>query len=331
MSSSEPVKSETAETRFTVRELGEQDGPAMRALFRKVFREEMTETHWHWKYGRKDSRATGVFQGSELVGHYGGVGLDVLLEGKAEKAIQITDLMVDPAVRHVARYQSPFYLATSRFLHDFVGYNKPFLLAYGFPSDRAMTLSEKLGLYKTVGKMCEVIWPESTPGNSALKFRKLDADNFAAAAPLIDDLWEKIKARFNRQFTVIKNADYFRWRFLEHPSRTYEIYLIQAGLFRKTTGLVVIKPEGHQNVVMEVLSIHDLETGIAQARQIAARSSVLPIKTWCPESCIPLLQIKDARINNLPIRIPANTSSPGPDPEWQQDKWCLFPGDTDYL
>ncbi len=59
--------------------------------------------------------------------------------------MQIADLMVDPDVRHAVRSRSPFYLSGKMFLESTVGYDNDFLLAYGFPSDRAMGCLRGLG------------------------------------------------------------------------------------------------------------------------------------------------------------------------------------------
>ncbi|MEK9648838.1 MAG: GNAT family N-acetyltransferase, partial [Gammaproteobacteria bacterium] len=142
--------------KLVVRFVEPRDAGAVRALFRKIFNEDMSQRHWEWKYLRPQSRAVVVYKDDALLAHYGGVGRDIILEGKKSTAMQIADLMVDPDVRHAVRSRSPFYLSGKMFLESTVGYDNDFLLAYGFPSDRAMGLSERIGFFAPVGRMMEV-------------------------------------------------------------------------------------------------------------------------------------------------------------------------------
>ena len=318
---------------FEVREATAADEAAIRDLFRTIFKHEMTREHWHWKYARDHSRAIVVYRGSQLVAHYGGVGLDMLAEGKACKAIQITDLMVDPSFRHAVRSKSPFYQSAKMFLERFVGFGKPFLYSFGFPSDRAMLLSEKLGLHVPVGCMWELTWPLATDDYvSGYKVVRLDSQNFAGMADKINHLWEQLKTGLGKHFTLVKNADFIRWRFIEHPAKNYEVYLLLGKLLHTPKGLIVLHRDQGNCRLMDLLSgLNNLKAMIGEAKRLAAVGGGKQLMTWSTDVFVDRFECGAPGSRKLPVIIPANSCSPGPSPEQQKNKWWLLPGDTDYL
>lgn len=318
---------------FDIRPVEAADAAAICELFNKTFPDTMSLAHWRWKYEREQSRAIVVYKNGKLIAHYGGVGTDIRLEGKASTAIQVTDLMVDPEARHAVRSQSPFYLSARSFLDSYVGFGNPFFLGYGFPSERAMGLSEKLGLFAPVGAMVEMTWSvadakqQSMPG-----IIKLDNNNFPAYAEKIDRLWHKFNSNFSGHFICRKDAGFFRWRYLDHPARTYGIYLVQGRFTRKPKYLLVLRHDKGKSMLMDFLgSTLDVQPVIALAKQIAGSLGNKTLVTWCSDGFRLTFAVEGAKEKPLPIAIPANIFSPGLSPERQKHKWWFMPGDTDYL
>ena len=350
MNSTTPENNETDDPsgELSVRFVRQSDVKYISELFRKVFGEEMTQAHWHWKYDRSQSRAVVVYRGDRLVAHYGGVGTDILLEGKASTAIQITDLMVDPDARHAVRSKSPFYLSAKKFLENYVGYDNPFLLGYGFPSERAMGLSETLGFFAPAGKMWECEWPAGRKSFSfADRLIALDADNFPGYEEKINQLWLQFSKQFANHIVCRKDAGYFKWRYLDHPSKNYSLYLVQGRLTGQPRALLVMRFEQHDSIgngarrerrrndkvmLMDFLGdTGDLAGAIDHARNITASKGGIRLQTWCSDTFCGVFSLKGARQKALPIVIPACTGSPGPAPQTQENKWWFMPGDTDYL
>ena len=318
---------------LSVRVATSEDARAVCELFRKVFNEEMSLEHWRWKYDRNHSRGVVVYRDKKLVAHYGGVGSEIMLEGEKNTAIQITDLMVDPQERNAVRSNSPFYLSAKKFLGSFVGNENPFLLAYGFPSERAMVLSEKLGLFSNVGHMWEVQWDRISHEDTVKsKIISLDNNNFPHYEKKINSLWQKFSKLFSSNIICRKDADYFRWRFLEHPTKKYSINLVLNGLTRAPKALLVLQHDENKTMLMDLLGVSlGLEEIIGTAKAIAARQGSSNLITWCSDPFIDLFSVHSAQQKSLPIIIPANTGSDGPALETQKNKWWLMPGDTDYL
>jgi len=323
----------TSASGFVVRIATKEDAPEVCNLFKKIFQQEMTAEHWRWKYDRSYSREIVVYRNEELVAHYGGVGSQVLLAGVESTAIQITDLMVDPAVRNTVRSASPFYLSAKYFLESFVGYNNPFLLAYGFPSERAMGLSEKLALFAPVGKMWEASWQVKAT-NNYLKGRiiELNKRNFSSVEKKINSLWEKTAQTLNKHYVCKKDADYFSWRYLNHPTKHYSLYLIESRITRKPKALIVLKQEDGKCMLMDILANPlDTELVIGRAINICAEQQCPELSTWHSDIFAELFSVHNFQQKELPIIIPANICSKGPEPASQINKWWFMPGDTDYL
>ncbi len=322
-----------SESEFIVRIANKNDAPSVCNLFKKIFQQEMTPEHWRWKYDRPYSREIVVYKNNNLVAHYGGVGSQVLLAGKESTAIQITDLMVDPAARNTVRSASPFYLSAKYFLESFVGYEKAFLLAYGFPSDRAMALSEKLALFAPVGKMWEASWQvKKTDKCLKGKIIQLDKNNFSSVEKKINSLWEKTAKAFNQYYLCKKDADYFNWRYLNHPSKHYSLYLVESRITRKPKALFVLKQESDKCMLMDILGnpLHT-ESIIGVVMNISAQQQCPDLSTWHSNSFSELFSVHGSKQKELPIIIPANTCSEGPATDTQTNRWWFMPGDTDYL
>ena len=318
---------------LSVRELKAADAAAMRKLFADIFKKEMSQSLWEWKYARPHSAALGVWRGNELVAHYGGMGTDVAFKGQPATAIQICDVMVNPSVRQAVRKQSPFFLSTSAFLERYIGYSNPWLVGYGFPSDRHMALAAHLKLYAAVGRMWELGWDLLAPPRVPLllKVDVLDASNFARWRATLDQLGEQQRADLAERVVVRKDAASVEWRYLRHPQERYELLLVKHRLSGKPIGLCVLKVEAERTLWMEALApLHHLPALAQVARAAAWRQGRRKLALWCSEP-------DTARFGNvtsvqpLAITTPANVWTPGPAPAELHNRWWLLAGDSDYL
>ncbi len=318
---------------FTVRQLDASDAPAMRQLFQYVFKKDMSQALWDWKYRRALSATLGVFRDGELVAHYGGMGAEISLKGEPAKAIQVCDVMVNPSVRQAVRNGSPFFLSTSAFLERFIGYNQPFLLGYGFPSDRHMALAAHLGLYAPVGKMWELHWELTAPPRQPLlqTMVRVTPENFEAHRATLDALWQELCAGLGDRIVVRKDADFVAWRYLRHPQEWYEVLLVTQRFTGKPLGLCVLKPEAERVQLMDVIGPVRLMPQVMRSALVATwRLPQRKLYTWCSEPDTKSFGVV-ASAQPMQITTPANIWTAGPSPEDLHNLWWLMPGDTDYL
>ena len=343
----------------------------MAALFKKIFQKDMPQPFWDWKYARPHCAALGVWRGDELVAHYGGMGTDIAYKGLPARAVQICDVMVDTTVRQAVRTQSPFFLSTSAFLERYIGYDNPFLLGFGFPSDRHMALAAHLKLYAPVGKMWELGWdletqprmpwlltveacdtpvlPNARAAQDADKITPHNAhisqeadtapearamtlpDAFQRNRRAIDALGAQQVRDLRDRIAARKDAGFVAWRYLQHPLERYTLLFVKHRLTRKPIGLCVLKVEAERVLWMDA---------IAPLAHLPALAQVARAATWLLQRRKLALWCSAPDVDRfgsvttataLPITTPANVWTPGPEPDVLKDKWWLLAGDTDWL
>ena len=323
---------------LTTRQLDATDAPAMRSLFQNIFNKDMSAALWDWKYRRPqsgmESGAVGVFRDGALVCHYGGMGADIYYKGKAATAMQIVDVMVEPAVRGAVRKQSPFFLAGSAFLEQYIGFKQPYLLGYGFPSDRHLALAEHLQLYAPVGRMWELNWDLTAPPRQPLlqKVICVDAGNLAQHRAALNAVWGQLRADLGERIVVRKDAAFVEWRYLQHPQEQYTLLLLQRRFTGAPLGLCVLKQEAERVLLMDAIgALRHMPQLIRAAQAATWRGQCRKLATWCSAPDIARFGTDVTTTQPLPITTPANIWTVGPPPEELQDRWWLMPGDTDSL
>lgn len=332
-----PPESSPAASTFRVAEIGVAHAGEVRALFAGVFGKPMSEEFWRWKYRDGNDHALGVWDGDTLVAHYGGLGADIVIDGKPARAVQIVDVMVLQTVRHGVRKHSPFFLATSNFLERYIGYAQPYLLGYGFPSDRHLQLAQHLGLYAPVGGMSELTMHggKRLPADLLLQRRTLTNDNFALHAEAIDALWQRKQASLPAAILVRKDAARIRYRYLQHPEHCYRLLWWSHRLTGKPLALAVVKQEAERVLLMDVVAeAADFPRVLRLVANAMAREHSLPLVFWLSTAWVQRLQLdalETLETRTLPIITPANIRTEGPEPQTLLDRWCLTAGDTDYL
>ncbi len=329
-----PPASTISQRTLRVGDITAANAGEMRALFAEVFGTPMSEALWRWKYRDGSSHGLGIWDGDKLVAFYGGIGADIVCDGKPAKAVQICDVMVLTSVRNSVRGQSPFFMATRTFIERYIGYNRTYLLGYGFPNDRHLLLAQRLGLYAPVGGMCELTLPPAARrlGDRLLYIEPLTLDNFDRCAPLLDSLWQQMQASMPEAILVRKQAAWLKRRYLQHPEQQYRCWLWRQRLTGKPFALAVVKLESGRALVMDVLAAAaDFAKALRLTAIRTAREQTTPIVFWLSAAWPQRLQLTALPAKLLPINTPTNIWREGPAPAELQDRWCLTAGDTDYL
>lgn len=318
-----------------VRFLTPADAPVMRELFLEVFGHPMSAAFWAWKYGEGGSSGVGVFKDGVLVSHYGGAGVAIRYKGAPARAVQITDVMVKPAARQAVRSKGAFYLAGSHFAEWSVGYDRPYLTGYGFPSGRSMALAERSGLYARVGHMVQFDWTVPARGMAVLwRYRTevLDAAAFARSRADIESLWQHLQEDLADHIVVQKNAAWVEHRYLRNPDRSYRLVLVRGRLSGRPVGLVVLKEEADKVQLMDCLAHLQYVPVLLQVAKAETRACGRTLLyTWCSAAFAACFAHAGAVERELSIITPCTTRMPGPTPDELRDHWWLLPGDTDFL
>ncbi|WP_295402334.1 GNAT family N-acetyltransferase [uncultured Thiocystis sp.] len=299
-------------------------------LFRKAFNTDISLPLWHWKYG--DGRGHGIIarRDERVIAHYGCTRRRALFFGHPISALQMCDVMVDPRERGVMTKQGAMFLTTATMLELYLAL-QPDDLAFGFPSSRSSRLGERLGLYAEVGRIAEIRWPAvSTRPRLRTRLRAIDRDDSGDRA-LIAGLWSSMSRDLEGAIVVIRDWEYLRYRYLDHPQHRYELILMTSRLTGRPLGLLVLRQVGEAFELLDLVGpLAHIPLLVDQARRIAARAGACAVFAWITRQHVPRFITKDATVTDPDVCIPTNVWVDGPRVEQLQDKWWLMSGDTEF-
>ena len=314
---------------WRVEDAGPEHLDQIRDLFRAVFKSEMSESHWHWKYDGGRGLGIVVLKGDKLVAFFGGTERRVLFKGEPQVAMQCGDSMVAESYRGILTRKGPFYLSVTAFLGKFVGEGLPYLLSYGFPNARAMRLAQRLKLYDDVGSMLEIEWrPESTERYRATRF------DFASPAheQLVGELWANMAAGFHSRTIGVRDLAYLKQRYHDNPSLQYDFQLVSRSDNKRLLGLLITRATDEGLLLVDLVGRKkDLRHLVNYAKNRAGQLGCGKLYGWLTEVDLPLVADTDPIVEKEPLRLPLGVYSPGLTADDVRDSWFFLCGDSDFL
>jgi hypothetical protein len=271
----------------------------------------------------------GAWRDGELVAFYGAMPRAVLFLGKPASTVQIGDVMVHPAERGVMTRSGPFQIAASTFIDRSVGYGRPHLFGFGFPTAKALQVAHKLGLYDQVDQMTELAWPAGEDwGSRLLRSERITPKQL----PKIDGLWNEMARDFEGSIIGVRDAQYVQRRYLEHPTVAYECLLVRKLLTGGVLGLAVMRMvDSGQAELMDLIGPrHNFPAMVSAARRWAMRKGASRLRAWVTASHAKLLANTHPLQTPMDLTVPANVWSPGPSADELRNRWWLMAGDTDF-
>lgn len=314
---------------WRVSDLNPSHIPQIRKLFKDVFAKDMSDEHWHWKYG--DGRGVGVVveHDDEVICFFGGTERRVLFNGEELCAMQCGDSMVAEAHRGTLSKKGPFYLSVTSFLGQYVGEGLPYLLSYGFPNARAMRLAERLGMYEEVGTMLEVEWSsEQCSDYEGIEF------DFASDQhrKCLESLWSKMASEFTDRAIGIRNWAYLKQRFHDHPTQEYQVHIVSFAGNPESLGILVTRRVEDRLLLVDVVApTRDICHLIRYAKQLAFACQSRDLFGWLTEIDSAVADNTGMRAGEVPLRLPLGIYSPGLRADDVRDKWFFMCGDSDFL
>ncbi|OOV86964.1 GNAT family N-acetyltransferase [Oceanospirillum linum] len=125
------------------------DGAALARLFQRVFGQQVPDSWWQAKYaGQPHAGSLAQTFDGEIVAYYGAMHRQGIWQGQPVNCAQQADVMVAPEHRFATRSQGVFSRISKLFLQEQLGQGRTYQLAYGFPTERALQLGVRLGLYR---------------------------------------------------------------------------------------------------------------------------------------------------------------------------------------
>jgi hypothetical protein len=261
---------------FEIRAATAADAPGIRRLFERIFKTELTEPEWNWKFTQDPdgwSGVVGVLDG-EIVGNYAGWGMRFLLDGEPRRLYSVGDVATDPSARALGGRRGVYKAMTDAF---YAAIEREVPFCFGFPNARALKVSERIvgsrtlfpiGLKKTP---VEVFGPPPP-----------DAEAGDRVDEAFDPLWEAGRRHFTH--AAVRDRARVNWRFHARPSRYYRMVWRRQG--RELVGWTALSVIGEEATVVDYLGREadgsDLAPLYAAAADEARRLGARRLVFWEP-------------------------------------------------
>lgn len=304
------------------------DEAELLALFCVAFEHDVPPELWRWKYQGLDTLGALVRDDSQVVAFYGAMPRAIHLFGSPTTAVQIGDVMVLPKKRGILTRKGPFFLAATSFSERFIGNDKLFPLAFGFPSERHFRLGVHLGLYEQVGDLMRVSWPalQARP-NYKVSIRPLSLDKGAT----VDWLWLEMAEALQDQIIGVRDWGYLQRRYLNHPTLNYQVFLISSRWTGYPIGIFVVRIlEDSVELIDIIASPKRIPLLIDSVRRLTWNLNKPLAYTWITAQNAPLLAGKAGEITPTNIPLPNICWTPGIPARELLNRWWLMGGDTDF-
>ena len=297
-------------------------------LFQKAFGHKMPPELWRWKYRDLDTLGTLLRIDGEVIAFYGGMPRTIHLLGSPVIAVQIGDVMVHPEHRGTLTRKGAFFQAATHFLERYVGEQKTYPIAFGFPSARAYQLSVHLGLYDKVGELMQINWPalQARPSYQ-VRLRPLNHNN----AVTINRLWRKMAKALKQQVVGVRDWNYINHRYLQHPTFDYQLYQVSSRFTGITLGIMVLRMQDDKIELVDVIAQpRHISTLVHCLRRLTWSLGKSKAYTWITQQNSSLFTTDAGDISPTGIIIPHNRWTRGIPASELLDRWWLMAGDTDF-
>ena len=308
-------------------------------LFEKSFNVAFDEQLWNWKYALGDGKCVvaRLDKQGPIVAHYGGAPRRISYFGVPSMAIQPCDVMVHPSIRKQYGKGSLFFEVAATFLEREIGNSVNHLLGFGFPNQKAMNISTRLGLYEKTDDFIEIVYPASRveAQQGQYQIEDYDADD-AASMAVLDRLWSSMCSDYGEGIIGIRDVDYIRYRYIIHPfakTGQYRCVVIRNTASQQVSAFAVLKEHAGGRLLMDLICpVASMKSAISALNQsVSNAESGETLRAWVTRSGSDKLITDGAIVNELGIEIPCNSWNPGPSAELLYGAWWLTAGDMDFV
>jgi hypothetical protein len=239
--------------------------------------------------------------------------------------------MVDPDLRGSLSRRGPFQMAASTFLEQMLGQGGPCQIGFGFPNARAMTVAQKLGLYRAVDEVLELTWPASArgPGGALTASRRADAEEACSHG---DRLWRDMRQAMPDALLGVRDSRHLQWRYAQHPAHAHVWLLLYGRLSGRVLALAVCRQETDKRwEILDLVGHPNRLPALVKAAQAHVRQAGgAEVFMWMTRSQTHRLAQSQPAVRDLQVLVPTNVWVP-PNHDGPLDgPWWLTGGDTDF-
>ena len=174
-------------------------------------------------------------------------------------AIQPCDVMVHPSIRKQYGKGSLFFEVAATFLEREIGNTVNHLLGFGFPNQKTMNISKRLGLYEKTDDFIEIVYPVGQASEEQERHQAtiVDYDPLdAASRGEIDSLWALMKDDYTDGIIGVRDAEYIQHRYVNHPfskEKQYRCVIIRAQSSKQALAFAVLKEHDGSKLLMDLI------------------------------------------------------------------------------
>ena len=183
---------------------------------------------WHWKYASNPNGFQGlVAENAEgrIVGHFGGMPLDVRVDNQSLTFAQSCDACTDPAVRRGLHNPGVFVRLAQAYTSTY-GIPGGNAVMFGFPARRGLRIGTRFTDYWMLRQQWMLVSQgESEPADSGVEVHDVDS---------VDDDVTALCERLLPGYRCVtrRDARFLRWRFLDPPASPYRVTLARSATDR---------------------------------------------------------------------------------------------------
>ncbi|WP_165967173.1 GNAT family N-acetyltransferase [Jeotgalibacillus sp. S-D1] len=245
-------------------------------LFFRVFQTKRSIEEWNWKFSNslKHRPLITVYEeDDEIVGHAAALVFEGEIGGKRALFAERIDVMVHPAHRGKGVYQKVIQHLMEQCQKNGINF------VYGYPAPKAkelfirymdgreITYVPRLMKFLSPGKLVmgrfvffkKISFLFTWIDRLLKKSKKIPADLTVERVSRADAKFDLLWDRAGKDYDVLlkRDADYLNWRYFEHPTRKYEVYLVSTD--KKIIGYFVIRKETQQKNSQSINFIHIID------------------------------------------------------------------------
>jgi hypothetical protein len=228
---------------FEVRLATAEDAPGIRRLFERIFKTELSEGEWRWKFPQNPDGWHGVvgLVDGAVVGNYAGWAMSFLFDGEPRPLYSVGDVATDPSVRALGGRRG-VYLAMADLFYERIGPDVP--CCFGFPNARALHVGERVAGTRKLFDIGLKKVPVEALGPPPADMESGDS---------VDEAFDPLWAAGSRTFThgVVRDRARVNWRFHARPSRYYRMVWRRQGA--ELAGWAVLSVVGEEATVADYL------------------------------------------------------------------------------
>ena len=315
---------------YTIRYRAHKEGDehGIIKLRREVTGRAMSLDEWHWKFKGQGNEKVYAFVMEEkthgVVGHWGGIPLRMIHDGREIRGVAGCNVMIHPAFRSFVRFKKLHTLFVDELIRDSVTF------IYGFPTEKTFMLpAEKLGMWERIESVHEFtkeVRFHNVPERFLYRLLPLDFNDGR-----INALWNDVEAEF--RLSIIRDAAYLLWRYAKNPLFTYQIWGLRRRWSGTLTALIVLKrlESGNLDIVDMVFRKGMLPILLSKIENLAFRMSANRLRLIMPQTFI-----RSLRRSGFSSKPSDATIAKPNDPRLVKrdeavEKFYYTMGDTDYM